>query len=435
MKKNSLVKYLFLLSIFLFSNLGHAQLEKLFIEKYYVSDLKDQTNSEGMKLPAGTTTYRIYADLEKKSKISRIFGNTKFPILIASSDTIYNDTVDGKSFGKDISRIRYSDNLVALDSWLTIGQTTTYKSPLASFGIPKVDDNDGSFIKSSGGFLSNSNSEAGKALTVSDGMLSNNLNIKGWSSNGLIVLSVDTSIFDKGGFKKEFKSTLFELKSDGVSGVDSVKNQVLLAQITTKGELKFNMNLELLIEENGKQRKVMYVSKNEGTNDSTIYSPFLSYPFTCGCTDPNYLEYDRAFVCTKEGACKTPIVIGCMDQSACNFDANANKTLPSLCCYPGKCNNRDITIVCPSLLNENVNCEIYPNPVENDYVMLDVQTGIDQEIKYDIIDIYGKNLKSLSLGKLKLINEKINLENLNAGMYQIKVQVGSSVFSKLIIKK
>jgi hypothetical protein len=52
-----------------------------------------------------------------------------------------------------------------------------------------------------------------------------------------------------------------------------------------------------------------------------------------------------------------------------------------------------------------------------------------------VIDIYGKNIINKVLGKTRFVNEKISLENLNAGIYQVKVQVGLSVFSKLIIKQ
>ena len=441
--KNNII-YTFLFFLVFFSTNSMAQLERVFVEKYYVSDLNDQSNTTGGVLKNGSSTYRIYADLSKKTKLIRLFGNDKFPIQLASSDSIYNNLEDGQSFGKDFVKSRYSDNLVALDSWLTLSQTSKLLNGKATFGIPKDYDTDGSFIgglKNDGGskevatgLLINKTNEMGKSLTESDGMFTKNLNVTGWIVKGFSA-GVDSSIFGFGGFKKQFKSSLFGLKCDGVEGVDTSLNHVLLGQITTKGDLSFNFNIELETMVNGKSKRVTYVYKNQNTNDSTIYNAFLSYPFSCGCTDPNFLEFDKAFVCSKEGACKTPIIIGCMDQNACNFDEKANKTLPTLCCYPGNCNNRDITIVCPSLLADNVNCSIYPNPVEDGFVTLDIQTGVDQDVVYEVIDIYGKNIINKVLGKTRFVNEKISLENLNAGIYQVKVQVGLSVFSKLIIKQ
>ncbi len=443
MKKNILV--LILLFFVFVTKKTSAQLERVFVEKYYVSDANDESNTSGGTLKSGSTTYRVYLDLAKKTKVIRLFGNDKFPIQFSSTELIYNNQTDGQSFGKDFVRSRYSDNLVALDSWLTIGQTSKFQGGKSTFGIPKEFDKDGSFIGgvnndggSQGvvaGLMINKNGEIGKALTDADGMFTKNVNVTGWTSNGLVIAGIDSTIFGLGGFKKDFKSNLFELKCDGVEGVDTVLNHVLIAQITTQGELSFNLNIELEIEEDGKLRRVLYVSKNQNTDNSTIYSPFLSYPFSCGCTDPNYLEFDKAFVCLKEGSCKTPVVIGCMDQNACNFDAKANTSLPALCCYPGKCNNRDITVVCPSLLEDNVNCSVYPNPVENGFVTVDVQTGVEQDVNYEVIDMYGKKLITKIVGKSKFVNERVSLEELNAGIYQIKVQVGLSVFSKLIIKQ
>jgi hypothetical protein len=91
--------------------------------------------------------------------------------------------------------------------------------------------------------------------------------------------------------------------------------------------------------------------------------------------------------------------------------------------------------VCPSLLEDNVNCSIYPNPVENGFVTVDVQTGVEQDVNYEVIDMYGKKLITKIIGKSTFVNERVSLEELNAGIYQIKVQVGLSVFSKLIIKQ
>ena len=51
-------------SIFVLSGVSaFAQLERVYIEKYYVSDANDATDTTGGILPAGSTTYRVYVDM------------------------------------------------------------------------------------------------------------------------------------------------------------------------------------------------------------------------------------------------------------------------------------------------------------------------------------------------------------------------------------
>lgn len=47
----------------LFQLNGNAQLQKVIVEKYYISDANDATDTLGGGLSAGSTTYRIYVDL------------------------------------------------------------------------------------------------------------------------------------------------------------------------------------------------------------------------------------------------------------------------------------------------------------------------------------------------------------------------------------
>ena len=40
-----------------------------------------------------------------------------------------------------------------------------------------------------------------------------------------------------------------------------------------------------------------------------------------GCGDTLYLEYDASVTCSDASSCLTLIVNGCMDPTACNYDA------------------------------------------------------------------------------------------------------------------
>ena len=94
------------------------------MEKYYISDSIDETDTTGSVLPAGSKTYRIYIDLMPGSKIKKIYGDVNHALKISSTATFFNNSVDGQSFAKDFSKNRYLENTVALDTWLTLGQTT-----------------------------------------------------------------------------------------------------------------------------------------------------------------------------------------------------------------------------------------------------------------------------------------------------------------------
>ena len=249
----------------------------------------------------------------------------------------------------------------------------------------------------------------------------------------------DSTIFGSLKIGKEFKSKNFVLSNSGTKGVDTITNKILIAQLTTQGELSFSLNLEVLELINGVPTKVQYVANdsillkdNNGHNEK--YSGYLTYPVTCGCLDPNYLEYNPKVVCQAEGACKSQIVIGCMDSMACNFDPKANVMIHNLCCYPGMCNDRDIAKVCPSQLENDVTFEIHPNPT-NDFIYLSASTGTIQKFKYELFNAYGQTLLIKELGVVSQIsNETIDLTGFENGLYHIRLLVGDTVQSALIIK-
>ncbi|MFN5317633.1 MAG: hypothetical protein ACK5CY_02215, partial [Bacteroidia bacterium] len=155
-----------------------AQLENIIVELYYVSDSIDATDTIGGGLTAGSKTYRIYADLSPDAKLRRLYGDANHPIRFESTANFFNNKEDGQSFGFDFSKTRLDENTVALDTWLTLGQTT--KSANKQGGILKEYDTDGSFIAGAGvndggsaeipeGLLNNADSLAGIPLNQADG--------------------------------------------------------------------------------------------------------------------------------------------------------------------------------------------------------------------------------------------------------------------------
>jgi hypothetical protein len=425
-----IAKNIIVLFVVFLPEIGWSQLERLYVETYYVSDAMDATNTYGGSISEGLVTYRIYADLQPGTKVLSLFGDTDHPFIIQSSSPFYNHQDDGQSFGKEFLKARYEENLVALDTWLTIGQTTKKQANITHYGLPKHQDTDGSFIGGMNndggselipeGLLNNQNIAI--PLTLSDGMDTLDFTPENWFSFGVtdFITGEDSTIFGSlSPEKTSYTSTNFVLSSSGVGGVLADSNYVLLAQLSTMGEIQLLLNLELLYLVNGTPTVMKYVGTNVINTENEIYSPQLTYPIVCGCTDPNYLEFDVTFACPDQMQCQTPIQYGCMDTLACNYDSTANFSIPALCCYPGWCADRDLESVCPSLMGQRSQMHVYPNPT-SDILNVNILTGIPTTSL-----IVVRNAQGMVVMEEQLIGEKMNsntalsVGELEPGIYQI----------------
>lgn len=445
---NTMKYYLIILlfSVFIAKS-GFSQLEKVFIEKYYISDTIDATDTSGGILIPGSTTYRIYVDMKPGFKLKKLFGDDNHEFSIKSTEVFYNHAVDGQTFPKDLMKARYGESLVALDTWITIGQTTKTQGGKTYFGIPKDYDFDGSFIGGanndggsefiSTGLLTNVDTNAGRPVTVADGMDTLASIPNTWFSVGITDFATgsDSTIFGSIVSSSVFRSTNFELRNSGVSGVDADSNHVLIAQLTTKGQLEYHLNLQIEGMVNGVLKTFTYVSSDSILLPGEYYHPFLIYPLECGCNDPTYLEYNPKAGCLEPGSCVTPIVYGCMDTMACNYDPLVNLNVEGLCCYPGFCNGRDLIDVCPQLLGDNFDVEVYPNPSSGIFT-LDIYSGITSEpIRYTLYNAYGYVISDKTLtASEKITGEIMDLSDELDGLYHLKVQVGNKIKSQIIIK-
>ena len=425
-----------------------AQLEKVIVEKYYVSDSNDFTDTSGGIVSIGSTTYRIYIDLAPGSILKKIYGDPNHPFEITSTEVFFNNILDGKSFGKDLTKVSLSENTVALDSWITLGQVPKKQGTKTYYGILKNQDDDGSFIGGinndggssliATGLLTNNDPSCGIPLIVSDGIDTMTVTPSSWSEVGVVDFTSgnDSTIFGSLVPKKEFISTGFELRNSGVTGVNLDSNQIIIAQLTTKGDLSFKINLEIEQLINGLPTLVKYVAKDTLLVAGEIFSPFLSYPPQCGCTNPDFLEYSSTFSCFLEGSCQTPVKIGCMDTLACNYDPAVNINVEELCCYPGFCADRNIEEVCPSLMGNDFDVNLYPNPTSGDITM-NLISGNACNWNYEVYNTYGSVKLS---GSFTTTQSELNvvlpldLSNIDLGMYRLKVSNGDLSKHKLFIK-
>ncbi len=433
---------------FLFFISVNAQLENVIIEKYYVSNSSDATDTNGSAVSANSTTYRIYIDMAKGCKLKKIYSDANHELKISGDSTFYNHTTEGQSFGRNFNINRYGEGVTALDSWLTLGQVSLSKpSGKTYFGVLKSQDRNGSLVGGANndggsemiadGLLINNDALAGIPLTSFDGLDTMAVLPNTWIENGFDDgFGNDTTIF--GSLKKgnEFKSNDAFIYNSGVMGVNRDSNQVLIAQLTTKGKIYFSLNVEI---EDANGNTLLYVAKNGADSlvSNVFQKAFLNYPIPCGCLDKNYLEYSSSYGCSMPSACKTPLVLGCMDTKACNFDYNANLNVPSFCCYPGFCANRDISVVCPSLDIEELNTlsfELYPNPA-HETITLDGIESEDELKSYSIFDSFGRLVFNKNVENNAATHKlQIDISSLASGFYTIQLSSESKHNIKKFIK-
>jgi len=449
------------------SIISNAQIRNVIVEKYYISDSLDATDSLNYQtdtayatpvLPIGSITYRIYVQLDSGYKIHKIYGTGCHPLKFESSANFFNHIYySNYYFGYLIPKSKFNSKpTLALDSWLTLGSPAYGTGGALYTGVLKTDDLDGSIIGGShnlggtqniaGGILINNDTAAGIPVDSADGMIPQAEPYTSWLYDGFLNTSLsgspDTTVLGTINVGSKFISTTAFLQHNtGVKGDSATGHKVLIAQLTTKGNLTFEINLELIDSTGGIHNGdyLNYVA-SAGNCDSlgsdTTILGILKYPPdapVCGCKNADYLEYNATAPCSSIDSCIHRIVFGCMDTSACNYDPFANFNIQSLCCYPGKCNDRDISLVCPSLSSDS-GFSLYPNPVISE-LTLQISCGINQLIKYEIYDSFGTIVLQQELGMLSgVITQQMDVSSLHVGLYLVRVYEGGTSQSKPFMK-
>ena len=458
MKMKKTFTILFLLFIFFVS--AKAQIQNVIVEKYYVSDTLDATDSTNFYadatyltpiLPTGSITYRVYVQLDSGYKLKKIYGTSCNPLKIVSTAKFFNN-IDrpAEIFGYQIVKNYFGSNpTLGLDSWLTLGLCAKNTSGSVRYrGVLKSDDPDGSIVGGTnnsggtagiaGGIVRNNDISAGIPVDTADGMEINTSAFSPPFASGITDLSGnDTTVFGNANVGSQFISTNgFLQETSGVSGDSLLGNKILVAQLTTLGTITFELNLEL-IDPTG--ASVNVVSHDCGTpvTGDTIVSGLLKYPPdppVCGCKDPNFLEYNASLTCSDSSKCLTRIIFGCMDTLACNYDPHANYNIQYLCCYPGSCANRDISLVCPSIAGDG-GLQVYPNPA-SDQITIQFSSGNNNETKYAIYDSYGTTVFEKDLGiRSGSLVEQLNISDFHPGLYFVRIFIGTSMESTTFMKQ
>jgi Secretion system C-terminal sorting domain len=413
---------------------AQSDIEGVVVEKYYISDQTDSEDEDGgFSLPQGSITYRIFLDLAEGSKLRSFFSSPEHPLYITSTDTIWNNNDRGKTFGFEIDDNRLDENTVALDSWITFGLASDVHIGLLKTVDPDTSivggvNNDGGSNSVPEGLLTNADESAGIPITEKDGLL---------AMIDTIVPEIFVSglhpetIFDDTPVDTSFYTTNTTiLYGEGIGGIDS-ENRILVAQITTRGELTFELNVEII---NSLGEVITYVANDEILLEGQFPSPFLKYPPECGCTDPEFLEYDPLAACD-DGSCQTVVVIGCNDPAACNYDPLVNLNVPELCCIlPDNCEGLDPELICENLDAEeilgNSSFSVYPNPFHDKLQF--TYSGVSQ----DKISVTVHNM----LGEVCTTNFfsgnewTFDTSSLSSGMYYITIFTSNLKYAGVFVK-
>ncbi|MFZ4401763.1 MAG: T9SS type A sorting domain-containing protein [Bacteroidales bacterium] len=354
------------LSLMFLINTSYAQqgLDSLIVEKYYISNVADSIGSNGI-LPVKSVTYRIYVSMHQGYKFQMAYGNANHPLSITTSTAFFNNE-DRGSTTPNFTKAQAKFNSVMLDSWLSVGATC-----VGNFGILKSKDNGVATIVNADNILQNSDTTAGIPLTVQDGFIAGSP-----GTFGTIGFGIDSAIavFDA---TSQFGNS-FEILNDawfclsGATGPDTNNNQVLIAQITTNGILKFKLNIQLGTPTGGIEK---YVAQN---------------PIDTTEIQKDYLTYISDSI----------IIV-----NTSNFTKNAN------------------------------NISVYPNPSNGIYTLNVFSEGMNTENYYTIYSTLGNVILKKKMNNFSdLISESIDLTSFPKGIYFIEINVNGISTSKKIIK-
>jgi hypothetical protein len=242
----------------------HAQdgLEKIIVEKYYISTTADTvgTSSKG-KLPIGSVTYRVYADMLPGFKFQALYGNSDHALKVKTSTTFFNNEDRGATTANAIASAYLKNNTIALDSWFSVGA-----SAAGQFGVLKSEDNGAANLLTLNSLLKNNNSKLGIPLTTQDGNQAGSP-----EAVTLVGLTTELDVFDATSqFGNSFSTTNGAISALSGAAGPTAENRVLLGQFTTDGVFSFEFNIQIGTPTPGVSQK--YVVSNPINGEKTIAS-------------------------------------------------------------------------------------------------------------------------------------------------------------------
>jgi hypothetical protein len=254
-------------------------LQGIWVEPYYVTSKADHDAfNSGGPLEEGAVTYRIYVDLEPGYRFQAAYGSPEHPLEISSDHVFFNHNHSGNTHPNIIPERDLARDIVLLDSWVTAGAATENH-----LGIPRKFDflaQDG-LLRFKGGYLENTvrlSEEDTSPLTIKlsdcDGLARTehlpvttiyNMDSLGWAMSS--VSRAKSLVVNNGAWACMGKGTM---GADSLSG-----NHVLIAQITTAGNLNYKLNIMIGTPEG---KSIQYVYANP--QDREVLHPALTGKFS-----------------------------------------------------------------------------------------------------------------------------------------------------------
>ena len=221
----------------------------------------------------GMVTYRFYVTTENATDfVSSVYGNDLDTLKLISSTNWYQNEL-GALLPQNVNPALYASNPeLAFDSWLTVGvdePLTEGENAVNTVGTPGATNWTAQF------------------------------------ENGLNV-ALDDAV---GG--------AWFILNGGANGVAGDDLRVLIAQLTTDGDISGQLNVQVFEEGSNEQ-----ASTHQFTFEGAVWTNPVSNANACGCTDEAALNFDPN-ADYENGSCVYP-QFGCTDAMACNFDASAD---------------------------------------------------------------------------------------------------------------
>jgi hypothetical protein len=313
-------------------------------------------------LPVGSVTYRIFVDMKQGYKFQTVYGVTTHTLFIKTTTSFFNNEDRGGT-APTFTKSQAKFNTVMLDSWLSAGAAC-----IGNFGILKADDNGVETVVNADGILQNNDPMAGIPLTDQDGFIAG-------SPCSLLTLGIDNEItvFDaisQAGNTFTTNDGVWSCLS-GAVGPDTT-NKVLIAQITTDGELSFELNIQIGTPDGGTEQ---YVAK-----------------------DPTGLETQ----------------LPCLTYNS--LFAGIDQPLTKI--------NKKVDLV-----------SVFPNPTSGKFSLEIKSENNNPTNHYKIYDLVGNVVLKKNLGSFSgIITDKIDISEYPAGMYFIEVSIGGNKSTIKLIK-
>lgn len=258
-------------------------LENIVIEKYYVANAADAANANTAlssagyttgTLPAGSVTYRIYADLAPGWALQTVYGEAGHPLVFSTSTNFFNHPNGDVNAGPLPSNnaLIVGDGTTILDSYLSAGAVAAGR-----FGVLKTEDGaagGANYTFSPAGVMANADPSAGLAVSVADGIYNTTgspsllaMNFLGDAAGSPVAIFRDGSIVG-GTFSSS--NAAWGVLGDQQGAFPSGTNRVLIGQFTTSGIFTYALNLQ--IRNTSTFTIQRYVSTNPSSSEISISS-------------------------------------------------------------------------------------------------------------------------------------------------------------------